>query len=200
MTGLENYKVYVLKNRQNEVVYVGQTKLELTERLTYHKNLFEERRDLTIHLISEVPSIEAAFYLEAKLIEQYGIDSLLNKTLGHNPNHKTRDHYRENQKDKSNGFYKHKQSEYAKKVLSERSKGNQYAKNNPSRKGRKNSKEHNESISKHKSKKVMCIDTGEVFKSGRQAAKKLNLQSSKISLVCNGKRKSTGGLRFCFVD
>jgi plasmid maintenance system antidote protein VapI len=46
----------------------------------------------------------------------------------------------------------------------------------------------------------MCLETGEVFKSGREAAKKLNLQRSKISNVCKGKRKSTGGYTFCFID
>jgi len=45
----------------------------------------------------------------------------------------------------------------------------------------------------------MCLETGIIYKSAREAAKQLNLNYSKISLVCNGKRKSTGGLHFIFV-
>jgi group I intron endonuclease len=41
-------------------------------------------------------------------------------------------------------------------------------------------------------KKVKCINTGEVFNSTREAAQKMNLNQSKISLCCNGKRSYTG--------
>lgn len=55
-------------------------------------------------------------------------------------------------------------------------------------------------------KKVICLTTGEVFNSTREAADKMNVQQSKISLVCNGKRKYTGKLpdgtklRWAFYD
>ena len=44
------------------------------------------------------------------------------------------------------------------------------------------------------------METGIVYPSGKQAAKELGLKPSKISLVCNGKRATTGGLHFRFVD
>jgi len=47
-------------------------------------------------------------------------------------------------------------------------------------------------------KPVICIETGKVYPSARHAAKELGLQYSKISVVCNGKRNSTGGLHFEF--
>lgn len=47
-------------------------------------------------------------------------------------------------------------------------------------------------------KKVQCIETGKVYDSGAKAAEALGLQKSKISLVCNGKRKTTGGFHWCF--
>lgn len=43
-------------------------------------------------------------------------------------------------------------------------------------------------------KKVRCVNTGEIFNSTREAAKKMNVNQSKISLCCNGKRKYTGRL------
>jgi len=49
-------------------------------------------------------------------------------------------------------------------------------------------------------KKVLCIDTQEVFNSIHEASKKLGLAQSKISLVCNGKRNHTGGYKFKFLE
>ena len=48
-------------------------------------------------------------------------------------------------------------------------------------------------------KKVMCIETGEIFESGAAAARALGLHPSKVSNVCNGKRNKTGGYSFKFV-
>lgn len=47
-------------------------------------------------------------------------------------------------------------------------------------------------------KKIICIETGVIYESGTKAAKALGLQKSKISLCCNGKRKTTGGLHWRF--
>lgn len=68
------------------------------------------------------------------------------------------------------------------------------------RKGKTNSKKHNDIISKAKSKKVMCLENGITYKSRREAAKDLGLNSAKISLVCNGKRNTTGGYHFVDVE
>jgi hypothetical protein len=45
-------------------------------------------------------------------------------------------------------------------------------------------------------KEVMCIETGEIFVSAKEAAKKLNLTTNCISRVCTGVRKHTKGLHF----
>lgn len=50
------------------------------------------------------------------------------------------------------------------------------------------------------SKKVMCIDTGEVFNSTGEAGKIMGLLSTSIALVASGKRKSTGGYKFKYVE
>ena len=49
-------------------------------------------------------------------------------------------------------------------------------------------------------KKVYCVELDKVFESGAAAARELNLQPSKISNVCNGKRNKTGGYHFQFVE
>ena len=55
--------------------------------------------------------------------------------------------------------------------------------------------------SKKHMKQVRCIDTGEVFSSMREAGRaKGILSASKISMVCMGKRKTCGGLRWEYVE
>lgn len=49
-------------------------------------------------------------------------------------------------------------------------------------------------------KKVYCVELDKIFESGAAAARELNLQASKISNVCNGKRKTTGNYHFQFVE
>ena len=50
------------------------------------------------------------------------------------------------------------------------------------------------------SKPVRCIETGEVFASGAEAARQMNLDASHLSKVCRGKLKSTKGYHFEFVE
>lgn len=49
-------------------------------------------------------------------------------------------------------------------------------------------------------RKVQCVDTGEVFDSFADAARKTGLNRTKIVSVCTGKRKTTGGMRFRYAD
>lgn len=49
-------------------------------------------------------------------------------------------------------------------------------------------------------KKVKCIETGEVYKSIREASRRTSIQCSSISAVCrNYKIKTAGGLHWMFV-
>lgn len=48
-------------------------------------------------------------------------------------------------------------------------------------------------------KKVRCIETGEVFVSVSEAARKKGVSQTMVSLICNHQRKSTHGLHFEFV-
>lgn len=47
-------------------------------------------------------------------------------------------------------------------------------------------------------KKVLCIETGEVFKSVREAAKAKKIWQSSISFACNGRYKVAGGYHWRF--
>ena len=56
--------------------------------------------------------------------------------------------------------------------------------------GKKNSK---------RCKPVLCIDTGEIFSSVYDAAEHYGTTTGCVSQACNGKLKTSKGLRFCFI-
>ena len=136
-------------------------------------------------MIQDYLTLDQAVILEEMLIVQYNtrIDGL-------------------NISPKSINGYSNLHSDEIKAKWSEDRKGKKVseehaAKNRIARLGQKNSPEHQAKIIRPKS--VMCLETGKVYKSAREAAKQLNLNYSKISLVCNGLRTNTGGLHFKFV-
>lgn len=49
------------------------------------------------------------------------------------------------------------------------------------------------------SKPIKCVETGEVFKSIREASRKLNLHPSNICKVLNGQLPRTGNLKFIYI-
>lgn len=49
------------------------------------------------------------------------------------------------------------------------------------------------------SKPIKCLETGEVFKSSRDAARKLKLHQSGICRVLNGQLPKTGNLKFIYI-
>lgn len=52
----------------------------------------------------------------------------------------------------------------------------------------------------HKAKKVLCVETNEVFDCIKYACEKYNLHSSAISSVCRGKLKTTGGYHWKYAE
>jgi len=86
-----------------------------------------------------------------------------------------------------------KQSEEHKRKISE------------AQKGKKHSEESKRKISeaqknrKDLSKKVLCVETGEIFESTMEAERKTGIFQSNISLACSGKRKTTGGYHWRYV-
>lgn len=49
-------------------------------------------------------------------------------------------------------------------------------------------------------KKVICVETGQIFRTISEAEVEMNLKGNHISEVCHGKRKTTGGYTFKFVQ
>ena len=49
-------------------------------------------------------------------------------------------------------------------------------------------------------KKVLCVETGEVFEGSRKAADKYNLISTNIRKCCRGERAKAGGLTWKYLD
>lgn len=49
-------------------------------------------------------------------------------------------------------------------------------------------------------RRCLCVETQQVFESIAEAAKQLNVCQSKITLVCRGDRKTTGGYHFEYVS
>ena len=56
------------------------------------------------------------------------------------------------------------------------------------------------SISKKNGVSIRCVETGVVYHSMSYAEKETGISYSKISMVCNGKRKTAGGYHWEFVD
>jgi hypothetical protein len=52
---------------------------------------------------------------------------------------------------------------------------------------------------KPNTKKVMCLETSEIFTSISQASKELNIYKESISKVCRGERLKAGGKTFKFI-
>lgn len=67
--------------------------------------------------------------------------------------------------------------------------------NIPHNKGKKTSEEER----RKRSKPVLCVETGIVYYSAREANKQTGISYKSISSVCNKKRKTTGGYRWEFI-
>lgn len=182
---MKNYKVYLVKNKNNEIVYVGLTSCSLKRRFDGHCSRGKlNREEHKMELVQEYLTLEEAAILEKMLIKQYDLTHTgLNKSLGTSNGcsvihtEETKDYLRSINK--------------GKKVSPEHA-----AKNKVARLGRKNGEYWRQRMSEVKSKPVICIETGKIYSSIRKAAQDLNLAATKISLVCMGKRNHTGGYHF----
>ena len=86
-----------------------------------------------------------------------------------------------------NGMYGKKHSEETKQKISEANKGRQLTEETKQKISNFMNNNH------PRAKKVICLETGEVFLSTRKAAEAYNTSHTCISRVCNGERKTTAG-------
>lgn len=176
------YKVYFLRDIiSNKIVYVGITRQTLNTRFQSHKTRLKDKPKFSIELVLDNLSVIEAAELEKMYIKQY---NLLEEGYNVSPG-------------SINGFSNYHSDEQKKKWSEERKEKKvspeHAAKNRIARLGQKNKPDH-----PYPSKAVMCLNDGKIFSSARQAAKYYNVSYSKISLVCNGHRIATKGLRFVF--
>lgn len=96
-----------------------------------------------------------------------------------------------------------KHSEACKQKISEAHKGKHLSEETKRKIGeatkRGFSEEHKRKIVEALSKKVLCVETNEVFESMADAYRKTGVFQNSISKVCNGIRKTAGGYHWKFV-
>lgn len=187
------FKVYIIREKlTNEIKYAGLTRQTLETRFNGHiqrKKL--NRSKYQMELIQENLSLEQAVILEKMLIANYKLlENGWNKSPG--------------SIDGNSQYHSEKQKEKWRKERPGKPVSLEHAKKNRiARLGYKNSPEScfkRQIAMEKKVKSVICIETGIIYKSIHHAGRELNLRYSKISLVCNGKRNTTGNLHFKFIE
>lgn len=99
---------------------------------------------------------------------------------------------------KNNGFYGKHHSLEARKKMSE-AKSKLYAKENNPFYGKHHTPEARAKMQnngKHAQRKVMCVETGVIYDSIKEAAKQTNTSAKSISAVCCGSRKMANNLHW----
>lgn len=192
--------IYKVTNKVNGKIYIGQTIRNISERMGEHIRHHDTYFDVAI--------------------DKYGIDSFDVSIIDFSS-----DTDELNKKERhwiaffnslapngynlcegggvTNGFH-HK--EESKQKMSASKNGIYMGENNPFY-GKHHSKEQTEKWSKTRkysgtwtARKVICIETGEVFDCMQRAADKYNLKATHIGRVCRGVRKTTGGFHWKYAE
>lgn len=183
---LNNYKVYCLTNLITNEKYIGVTKQELKRRFKAGKgykpttkiNLAIQNygwENFNYEVLYETSNKELAGMLEQDYIKKYNtIENGYNMQSGGFIN-----------------FKGPKQSENTKKILSEIHKGKHYSPNTEWKKGA-----YNETC-RNKKQPVLCLETGIIYESIKQAQDELGLNH--IWDCANGKRNICGGYHWILI-
>lgn len=211
--------IYKWTHKINGKVYIGQSTKTLDKRIQGHINTAAAGSEQPIHyairkygvpafiveVIATAVSISELNSLEIQYIKQY--DSRVPKGYnlkGGGDNHSW---HPESKVKASKAAKKRMIADKGAQFKAMQIKGQQAVKGTePWNKGKKatakaienQSKAHLGQIAWNKAA-VICNETQEVFNSIKEAALKLNLQSSKICNVLKGKRKHTRGLTFSYL-
>lgn len=197
MTDMKKYCVYIHTNKINKKVYIGQTCQNPETRWKNGEGYIGSPHfyraiqkygwnNFTHEIIAQNLTLEESNALEEKLIKDY---NALDDNFGYNI---------------ATGGKNSIMSDLHKKHLSESNIGKHchIGELNPMY-GKHFSDEtkKNMRLSQPSSKKVCCIETGEIFNSAREAAKRYNLASDgHIPQVCQGKRSTAGGKHWKYTE
>ena len=206
--------IYKIQNKENGLVYIGQTVRKLDERISEHLRHNDTYIDKAMHKygldlfdvsiidtandINELNQKEIYWIKYYNCIRPYGYNLCEGggNTKGYSHTEESKDKMKKaimlrgGQCGEKNSFYgKHHSKEQREKWSKER-KGTKMSEEFKI-KGRYN---------KVNAKKVINIETGEIFVTIAEAARKYNLKSEHISRVCRGIRKSTGGYHWKYAD
>lgn len=208
--------IYAFKNRVNNKIYVGQTiqgfRVRTMQHMRANSTYFEKalnKYGLELFDYKILDRAESVYELNEK--EKYWIKKLDSmKPNGYNlcegggvtTGYQHRDESRRKMsltKKKIGSMRGEKNHYYGKHHTPEIREKMAEAWKNPERLARL--KEQNEKLDRtYQQRKVLNIETGEVFNSIKEAASKYNLKETHISRVCRGGRKTTGGFHWEYVD
>lgn len=201
--------IYKITNLINGKVYVGQTRSRLRHRLAQHLN-----KKTT--LVSQA--------LRKYGVENFQIEKIDSADTQEELNLKEKYWIKKYNSISPNGYNIHEgglvniPTEETRKKISETLKGRFAGKNNPMygkpspmkgkpspMKGRKHSEETIEKMKNSRSginskiaKKIINLDTGEIFISQKEASERYNINRSCICAACKGKQKTAGGFRWAY--
>ncbi len=203
--------IYKIKNNINGKVYIGQTNSSLSHRISQHlhskKSLVSKAiikygiENFDISVIDEADSREELNKKEIYWIKYYNCIS---------PNGYNLDE----------GGYGGPPSKQAREKISNTLKGRFAGKKNPmfgkespmkgkigAMRGKKHSKETIEKMKASRTgrnsktaKKILNIDTGEIFFSQQEASEKYKISRSCICCACKGSQKTAGGYRWRYLN
>ena len=204
--------IYKITNLINGKVYVGQTKRTLEERMSEHARKGKLPIDYAIKKcgienfsVEEIDKAETQKELDEKEIKWvafydcikpngYNLTKGSKRTIGYKHTEEAKQKMSKSKlgifAGDKNPFYGKHHSEEQKKKWSESRKGLKHVAPEKVVNIRKS----------HFKKTVMCIETGEIFDTIIKAAEKYNIKATHITRVCKGKRKSTGGYHWQYVD
>lgn len=204
--------IYKVTNKINGKVYIGQTVRSLDERMKEHvrhnQTVFDKAiqkygvENFVVDHIDSATDIEELNQKEIHWIDVYNsmIPNGYNQCIG--GGNTCGFHHREESKQKmseakqtaymgvDNPFYGKQHSDTSKRKMSEVRKGLKHLSFEQIKKLRNS----------HHTKRVINLDTGEVFGSVKLAADEYNIPATHITRVCKGKRKSCGGFRWAYAD
>lgn len=206
--------IYKITNKINNKIYIGQTVRDLKERIQEHKRnkgcimykAFQKYgfENFNIEVIFETEDIEILNEKEKYYIKVfnsltpngYNLCEGGSNTKGYRHKEESKKKMSASKKGKyckeENHFYKKHHTEETKQKMRDKFKDDEFYKKRC---------EHLNKIRFIKKRKVLCVNTGKEFESIKAACLEYGIKdSTHVSRVCRGKRKSCFGYVFKYVD